>query len=301
MKSEKRMLISFILNFIFTIFEFIGGLLTNSIALLSDSVHDLGDSISMAVAIYLEKKSKQARDYKYTFGYYRFSLLGGLLTSVILIVGSTIIVVETVKRLINPEAIDAELMIYFAVIGVIVNGLAALNASKGKTANERVISLHLLEDVFGWFALLIGAIVMKFFEIQILDALLSLLFSLFILYHVIKNIKSILEVFLEKAPKNISISELTDKLLKVNNVRDIHHIHLWTIEGNIPIITFHARLSHKVSVEETTQILTELKHELKSMGINHSTIQIEFFDNQCDDLECQEIEIENKSTHNHHH
>ncbi|MGE4378660.1 MAG: cation diffusion facilitator family transporter [Candidatus Izemoplasmatales bacterium] len=301
MKSEKRMLISFILNFIFTIFEFIGGLLTNSIALLSDSVHDLGDSISMAVAIYLEKKSKQARDYKYTFGYYRFSLLGGLLTSVILIVGSTIIVVETVKRLINPEAIDAELMIYFAVVGVIVNGLAALNASKGKTANEKVISLHLLEDVFGWVALLIGAIVMNFFEIQILDALLSLLFSLFILYHVIKNLKSILEVFLEKAPKNISIAELTDKLLKINDVRDIHHIHLWSIEGNIPIITFHARLSHKVSVEETTQILAELKQELKSMGINHSTIQIEFFDNQCDDLECQEIEIENKSTHHHHH
>ena len=301
MKSEKRMLISFILNFIFTIFEFIGGLLTNSIALLSDSVHDLGDSISMAVAIYLEKKSKQARDYKYTFGYYRFSLLGGLLTSVILIVGSTIIVVETVKRLINPEAIDAELMIYFAIVGVIVNGLAALNASKGKTTNERVISLHLLEDVFGWLALLIGAIVMNFFEIQILDALLSLLFSLFILYHVIRNLKSILEVFLEKAPKNISITELTDKLLKINNVRDIHHIHLWTIEGNIPIITFHARLSHKVSAEETAQIMAELKHELKSMGILHSTIQIEFFDNQCDDLDCQEIETEKISTNHHHH
>ena len=301
MKSEKRMFISFILNFIFTIFEFIGGLLTNSIALLSDSVHDLGDSISMAVAIYLEKKSKQARDYKYTFGYYRFSLLGGLLTSVILIIGSTIIVVETVKRLINPEAIDAELMIYFAIVGVIVNGLAALNASKGKTANERVISLHLLEDVFGWVALLIGAIVMNFFEIQILDALLSLLFSLFILYHVIRNLKSILEVFLEKAPKNISITELTDKLLKINNVRDIHHVHLWTIEGNIPIITFHVRLSHKVSVEETTQITAELKQELKSMGILHSTIQIEFFNNQCDDIDCQEIDTENINTHHHHH
>ena len=299
MKSEKRMLISFILNFLFTIFEFIGGLLTNSIALLSDAVHDAGDSISMAVAIYLEKKSKQARDYKYTFGYYRFSLLGGLLTSIILIIGSTIVIIETVKRLINPEVIDAELMIYFAIAGVIVNGLAALNASKGKSANERVISLHLLEDVFGWVALLIGALLMHFFDIKILDALLSLLFSMFIIYHVIKNLKGILEVFLEKVPKGFSVEKIRKELSLEEHVRNIHHIHLWSIEGNIPIVTMHARLSHKVSVEEAANITNNLQERLKNIGILHSTIQIEFFDNQCDDLECDDIET--KDSHNHHH
>jgi len=299
MKSEKRMLISFILNFLFTIFEFIGGLLTNSIALLSDAVHDAGDSISMAVAIYLEKKSKQARDYKYTFGYYRFSLLGGLLTSTILVIGSTVVIIETVKRLINPEVIDAELMIYFAIVGVIVNGLAALNASKGKSANERVISLHLLEDVFGWVALLIGALLMNFFDIQILDALLSLLFSMFIIYHVIRNLKGILEVFLEKVPKGFSVEKIRKELSSEEHVRNIHHIHLWSIEGNIPIATMHARLSHKVSVEEAANITNNLRERLKNMGILHSTIQIEFFDNQCDDLECDDIET--KDNHNHHH
>ena len=299
MKSEKRMLISFILNFLFTIFEFIGGLLTNSIALLSDAVHDAGDSISMAVAIYLEKKSKQARDYKYTFGYYRFSLLGGLLTSTILVIGSTVVIIETVKRLINPEVIDAELMIYFAIVGVIVNGLAALNASKGKSANERVISLHLLEDVFGWVALLIGALLMNFFDIQILDALLSLLFSMFIIYHVIRNLKGILEVFLEKVPKGFSVEKIRKELSSEEHVRNIHHIHLWSIEGNIPIATMHARLSHKVSVEEAANITNNLRERLKNMGILHSTIQIEFFDNQCDDLECDDIET--KDNHDHHH
>jgi cobalt-zinc-cadmium efflux system protein len=202
----------------------------------------------------------------------------------------------------NPEAVKAELMIYFAIIGVIFNGAAALIASKGKSTNEKVISLHLLEDVFGWVALLIGAIVMHFFEIQILDALLSLLFSLYILYHVFKNLKSILEVFLEKAPKGFSIYKIKDELLSVENVRDIHHIHLWSIEGNIPIVTLHARLSHKVNNNETADILRSLKEKLATIGIKHSTIQIEFFDSQCDDLDCEDIEVDDtKHKHHHHH
>ena len=301
MKSEKRMSISFVLNFIFTVFEFIGGILTNSVALMSDAVHDLGDSISIGVAIYLEKKSKQAKDFKYTFGYYRFSLLGGLITSIILIIGSTIIIIEAFKRLLNPETINTSLMIYFAIIGVIVNSAAALIASKGKSANEKVISLHLFEDVFGWVALLIGAIVMNVFDIQILDSILSILFTIFIVYHVFRSLKGIMEVFLEKAPKGFSIDKIKEDLLKEENVRDIHHIHLWSIEGNIPIMTFHARLSHKVTIEETVKITKNLKMRLHELGILHSTIQIEFLNNQCDDLDCEEIQIEEGHDLHHHH
>ena len=302
MKSEKRMLISFILNFVFTIFEFVGGIITNSIALISDSIHDLGDSISMGVAIYLEKKSKQAADYKYTFGYYRFSLLGGLLTSIILIVGSIIIIIEAVKRLLNPQEINAELMIYFAIFGVIVNGAAAFNASKGKSANEKVISLHLLEDVFGWVILLVGAILIHYFDIRFLDAALSLFFSLFIMTHVAKHLKVILEVLLEKAPKGYNISEIISNLSQEEHVRNIHHVHLWSIEGNVPIITFHARISHKVNTVEAAKITQRLKDRLKEIGIVHSTIQIEFFDNQCKDPNCEEIDIkENNDGHHHHH
>ena len=302
MKSEKRMLISFILNFVFTIFEFVGGIITNSIALISDSIHDLGDSISMGVAIYLEKKSKQAADYKYTFGYYRFSLLGGLLTSIILIVGSIIIIIEAVKRLLNPQEINAELMIYFAIFGVIVNGAAAFNASKGKSANEKVISLHLLEDVFGWVILLVGAILIHYFDIRFLDAALSLFFSLFIMTHVAKHLKVILEVLLEKAPKGYNISEIISNLSQEEHVRNIHHVHLWSIEGNVPIITLHARISHKVNTVEAAKITQRLKDRLKEIGIVHSTIQIEFFDNQCEDPSCEEIDIEeNNDGHHHHH
>lgn len=297
MKSEKRMFISFILNFLFTIFEFFGGIITNSVALISDSVHDLGDSISIGVAIYLEKKSKQKRDFKYTYGYYRFSLLGGLITAIILLVGSTIVVIEAVKRLINPEEINAELMIYFAIVGVVINGLAALNATRGKSANEKLISLHLLEDVFGWVALLIVAILMSIFDIKILDSLLSIGFTIFIVYHVIRNLKSILEVFLEKAPKGYSINNIKAELLKIDKVKNIHHIHLWTLEGSIPIITLHARIDKLVKVNEVITITKKLDEKLKDLGIMHSTIQVEFLDDQCKELECEDLEVKGKHKH----
>jgi len=299
MKSEKRIFLSFILNFVFTIFEFIGGLITNSIALLSDSVHDLGDTISMAIAFFLEKKSKQKADYKYTYGYYRFSLLGGLITSVILIVGSFLIIIEVGKRLINPEPIDAELMIYFAIVGVVVNGLAAVNASKGKTVNEKVISLHLLEDVFGWLALLIAAIIMNFYDIEILDSILSLLFTIFIAYHVFRNLKKILEVFLEKAPKGFSIDDIEKNLSEETNVENIHHIHLWTIEGNVPIITLHARINNNLNINEVEKVTLTIKHRLENMGIKHSTIQIEFSKNICEDFNCDDLEIKKHDEHHH--
>ncbi|MFP4477896.1 MAG: cation diffusion facilitator family transporter [Candidatus Izemoplasmatales bacterium] len=300
MSSEKRMLLSFILNFIFTIFEFIGGLLTGSIALMSDSVHDFGDSISIGVAIFLEKKSKKKPNYKYTYGYYRFSLLGGLISSFVLIMGSTIIIYRAIERLINPEPLlDPQLLVIFAVVGVVVNGLAAYNASKGTSANERVISLHLLEDVFGWVALLITALIINIFDVHILDVLLSLLFSLYIIYHVIRNLKDILEIFLEKAPSSPKISEIKEKLLKNEAVLDIHHVHYWTLEGSIPIITFHAVVSKDKTPKEIHNIQNEIHESLKDLGIDHMTVQIEFSGLDCLADDCDDIEARKK--HQHHH
>ncbi|QWC00530.1 cation diffusion facilitator family transporter [Mycoplasmatota bacterium] len=301
MKSEKRMFLSFILNFIFTIFEFIGGLLTGSIALMSDSVHDFGDSISIGVAIFLEKKSKQKPDFKYTYGYYRFSLLGGLISSIILIIGSTLIIYRAIERLFNPEPLlNPQLLIIFAVIGVIINGLAAYNASKGTSANEKVISLHLLEDVFGWVALLITSILINIFDIHILDVLLSLLFSVYIIIHVFRNLKSIMEVFLEKAPSKPKISKIKEILLDIEDVLDIHHIHYWSLEGSIPIITLHAVVTENKSAEEIHKIQNQIHEALKNIGIEHSTVQIEFSGLDCFGKDCDNIEL-NASNHHHHH
>ncbi len=300
MKSEKRIFLSFILNFAFTIFEFIGGLITNSVALLSDSIHDLGDSISMGIAIVLEKKSKKKPDYDFTYGYRRYSLIGALISSMILLAGSAIIIFEAINRLLHPETINSELVIYFAIVGVVVNGLAALNLKKGKTINEKVISLHLLEDVLGWVALLIAAIVMYYTEIVILDALLSLVFTLYIIYHVMKNLKKIFKVFLEATPKNMDVASILAHLEKVEHVLEVHHVHLWSLEGNVPLITFHATLEDDLDSKQVSQVQNQMNIILKDLGITHSTIQIEFSDFNCMDEDCTNQETLNKG-HNHNH
>jgi len=299
MKTEKRIFISFMLNFIFTIFEFIGGILTNSVALLSDSVHDLGDSISMGIAIFLEKKAKQKPDYTYTYGYYRFSLLGALISATILLIGSIFIIVEAIKRLISPEVIDAELVIWFAVFGVLVNGLAAVNAAKGKSINEKVISLHLFEDVFGWGALLITAIVVRFTDFYALDAILSIGFTVFIGFHVFKNIKKVLQIFLEKTPKGYSIETLTKKLSSVKHVKNIHHVHLWSVDGSTPLITLHAELDDKLKTIQVSEVQNNLKQLLADEGILHTTIQVEFSGTICPEEPCEEDENKPQDKHKH--
>lgn len=299
MKSENRMFLSFILNFVFTIFEFFGGLITGSIALMSDAVHDLGDSISIGVAIFLERKSKQKADYKYTYGYYRFSLLGGLISSIILIIGSTLVLYRAVLRLINPEPLlNSQLLIVFAVIGVVVNGAAAINASRGHSINEKVISLHLLEDVFGWVALLITSILINIFKIDILDAILSIAFTLYIVIHVFRNLKGIMEVFLEKAPKSPNISQIKKSILEITDVLGVHHIHYWTIEGSVPIITLHVVIDQEHSSNEINSIQLQIHNKLKKLGVEHLTVQVEFKGLACVGGECQDFYIDN---HHHHH
>ena len=287
MKTEKRMFLSFALNFIFTIIEFVGGIITNSVALLSDSIHDLGDSISIGIAIYLEKKSKKKPDKRYTYGYRRFSLLGALISSIILLIGSGVIIFEAINRLINPELINTELIIYFAIFGVVVNSAAAFNSSKGKTLNEKAITLHMLEDVLGWVTLLVASIIMHYTDILILDALLSLVFTIYIIYHSFKNLSEVFKVFLEASPSNININEVIEKLKTIDHVIKIHHFHLWSLEGNYLLCTFHAVIKDDLTPKEIIEVQDKLITTLNKKGIIHSTIQIEFESYHCLDSDCE--------------
>ncbi len=304
MKTERKMFISFILNLLFTIVEIIGALITNSVALLSDSIHDIGDSVSIGISLLLEKKSKQKPDFKYTYGYYRFSLLGGLIASIILVVGSTIIIFEAVNRLLNPEIINAHALIWFAVVGLVVNGVAALNLIKGKSLNERVISLHLLEDVLGWLVILVTAIFIRIYQIDYLDTVLSILFTLFILFQVFKNLKKIMEIFLEKAPNEPSIAEVKRVLVDNDAVIDVHHVHLWSLEGNIPIATLHAVVKTDLSTGDINVIQKKMHEKLARIGIAHATIQVEFIGMDCSYNDCEDLYEEagksNKGGHHHH-
>ena len=297
MKTEKNIFIAFLLNLSFSIFEIVGGLFTNSIAIVSDAVHDFGDSISIGVSYLLEKKSKKKPDNKYTYGYTRYSVLGAIITNTILILGSILVIYNAITRIINPEEINHNGMIIFAIIGTIVNIIAAYATKEGDSLNQKAVNLHMLEDVLGWLVVLVGAIIIKFTNITIIDPILSIIVALYILINATKSFKKIFNLFLEKTPEDIEIEELKHHILEIKGVLDIHHIHIWSIDGYSNYATMH--------VVTDTKKIEELKHsikeELSEHGISHTTIEIEDKDSQCNEKECSIKENHNHHGHHHHH
>ena len=293
MKIEKNILIAFILNISFSIFEFFGGLFTNSVAILSDSIHDLGDAISIGISYFMERKSKKHADNKYTYGYIRYSVLGGVITTTILLVGSILVIIGAIKRLYNPVEVNYNGMIIFAIIGVVLNFIAAYVTKEGHSINQKSVNLHMLEDVLGWVIVLIGSIIMNFTDIKILDSIMCIGVSLFILINSIKNLKQVLDLFLEKTPKDIDIEKLKNHLLKIDGVDDIHHIHVWSIDGFNNYATMHI-----VSKSNDISILKkEIRKELEEHNICHSILETE--EETCDDEECH-INLKEVSHHHHH-
>ena len=296
MKTEKNILIAFLLNLLFSIFEIIGGIFTNSVAIISDAIHDFGDSISIGISYFLEKKSKKKPDNKYTYGYTRYSILGALITNIILITGPLLVIYNAIERIFNPTDINYNGMIIFAVFGVIVNLIAAYFTKGGKSLNQKAVNLHMLEDVFGWIIVLIGAIIIKFTKINIIDSILSIVVAVFILINAIKSVKKIVDLFLEKTPTNINIEELKEELIKIKNIVDVHHIHVWSIDGINNYATLHVVSKEK----DNNEIKEEVKNKLQEHDIFHVTIEIEDENYKCQDSECH-IEANEIKHHHHHH
>jgi cobalt-zinc-cadmium efflux system protein len=294
MKTENNILIAFILNIAFSIFELLGGLFTNSISILSDSLHDLGDAISIGISYFMEKKSKKHADNKYTYGYIRYSVLGGVITTTILLVGSILVIVGAVKRIINPVEVNYSGMIILAIIGVILNFIAAYVTREGDSINQKAVNLHMLEDVLGWIVVLIGAIIMNFTDIRIIDPIMSIGVAIFILINSLKNLKKVLDLFLEKTPEDVDIEELKEHLLNINGVDDIHHIHVWSIDGYNNYATMHIVSKSK----DINKIKKEIREELEEHNICHAILETE--DEVCDDKECH-VHLKNTEHHHHHH
>ncbi len=294
MKSEKKILTAFILNLVFSVFELVGGIFTGSVAILSDALHDMGDTASIGASYFLEKKSKKAPDDKYTYGYGRYSLLGAAVTTLILVTGSVSVIAGAVGRIINPAQINYNGMIGFAVVGAAVNFLAAYFTHGGESKNQRAVNLHMLEDVLGWIVVLIGAIVMRFTDLWIIDPLMSIGVAAFILVHAVKNLKEIINVLLEKAPEGVDIDELKKHLCAIDGVEDVHHFHLWSIGGEDAYATMHLVINGDAHI-----IKHEVRQELSEHGIDHVTIETELPEEKCREEKC--IVPEAKKHHSHHH
>ena len=293
MKTEKNIFFAFILNLFFSLFEFVGGIFVGSVAIISDAVHDLGDAASIGVSFLLERKSKRPPDAQYTYGYARYSVVGSLITTCILIFGSVAVVYYAIRRICNPTLINYNGMIVFAIVGVIINFGAALLTKGEGSLNQKAVNLHMLEDVLGWLVVLIGAVVMRFTGWTIIDPLLSVFVSVFIFATAVKNLKECLEVLLEKTPDGMDINKIKTHICALSNVLDVHHLHVWTLDGQNCYATMHV-----VTKGDFLEAKETIRNALKEHGILHVTLELEKEGECCQEQTCH---VEFAPTHGHHH
>ena len=279
--TAQRIRIAFFLNLAFTVFEVVGGLFTNSLAILSDALHDLGDSFSLGLSWYMEKRSAQGSDERYSYGYRRFSLLAALVNTVVLIVGSLFILSEAIPRLFNPEHSNAQGMALLAVVGIAVNGIAALRMRGSQTLNAQVVAWHLMEDVLGWIAVLIVSIVLLFRDIHILDPLLSILITSYVLFNVLRNLRKTVALFMQAVPETIDLNAVELALLSIPHVKSTHHTHIWSLDGEHHVLTTHLVVDADASKDELLHVKSDVTTLAQNLNFEHTTIELEYEDENC--------------------
>jgi len=281
--SQQRIAWAFGLNVSFTLIEFVGGWLTNSTAIMADAIHDLGDSLSIGMAWILGRISNKPETDIFTYGYRRFSMLGALINGFVIVIGSVWILIEAISRLHNPQMPVVEGMLGLAVLGVAVNGFAAFKLSHGKTQNEKVLNWHLLEDILGWVAIFLVASVLMFVDWPILDPLLSIIFTLFVSFNVVKNLKESVSLFLQGAPDETLLKTIRQQLCALPGVFSIHHLHLWSLDGEHHVLTAHLVIGDGVTIAEQIKLKKAVSLVLEEYLLAHTTIELEFIGENCRD------------------
>ncbi len=281
--GSKNLKTAFFLNLSFTIVEFIGGLITGSLAIMSDALHDLGDSLSIGMSWYFQHLS-DTRDsnQKFTYGYKRYSLLGAIINAAILLIGSVIIISEAAPQITNPGEVDEQGMLIIAIFGVIVNGAAVLRLEKGKSLNEKVIRLHLMEDVLGWVAVLLGSLLIMYFDWYFIDPLLSVMIGVFIIYNVVSNLKKSFSIILQTTPSDVDIPAIHEGLKSLPEIIDVHDCHVWSMDGQYHVLSAHVVLDKVYSLRELTDIKSRAKLLLAELNIEHSTLEFEEEGEECE-------------------
>lgn len=298
MKTKYAVWLAFFLNLSFAIVEFIAGGIFGSSAVLADSVHDFGDAIAIGISAFLESISNRKEDSHYTLGYKRFSLLGALVTAVILMTGSGMVILENMVKFFHPQPVNEEGLLWLGIIAISVNVLASLVIRKGQTKNESILSLHFLEDTLGWLAVILMAIVLRFTDWYILDPLLSLAISFFILSKAIPRFWSTLKIFLDAVPEGVDINQVKNDLEQLDNVASINQLNLWTMDGLEKNAIVHVCLDHVKHMEVCKESIRDL---LKESGFQNVTIEVDedLATHRAHKRNIEELEVESEQKYHH--
>lgn len=262
--------IAFLLNFAFAILEIVGGLLTNSTAILSDAVHDLGDSLALAFSFITEKASHKKESDHYNYGFKRLSLIGALVNIIVLLLGSTYVLREAVESLMNPQEVHAQGMLLLALIGIGVNGFAAFRMKGSKKILDRTVVLHLMEDLLGWLAVFVVSIVIYFSNLYILDPILSILIAGIVLRNVWMNSVQAYKIIMQGVPDMDLYKDIKDSLLGMKDISDLEDFKMWSLDGDDHVVSLHLSVQEGVDVR---LVMKEVKTLLEDKHIKHSTVE----------------------------
>lgn len=273
-KSLRNITVALGLNLLFTVVEILGGLYTNSLAILSDALHDLGDSIGLGAAAVLERLAGRRRTERYSYGFRRYSLLSALLNSIVLLAGAALIISRAVPRIVHPESVRESGMLVLAIFGILVNGIAMLRMKGGRKLNERAVMLHFLEDTLGWVAVLVGSVVMMFADLPVLDPLLSLAITVYAASRAIVNLVRTMRIFLQGVPPGLDVDSLIAHISGMKPIVDVHDVHVWTLDGEYNVLTLHVVVPDDCATKRTTELRAQIRGYLAEQGIQHATIEV---------------------------
>ena len=267
-KASENLAFVFFVNLTFNIIVIIGGLATNSMAILADCIHDMSDTISMAIAWLLEKIAQKDSSDKYSYGYQRFSILGAVITSIFVIVMAFFILSEAIPRLFSPEGVDAGGMLIVAIVGLVFKSVSVYRLHGGETFNEKAILYHLLGDIFEWIAILILSVVLIFWNAALyLDPFVSIGIALWLIFNLGRTLIKSVQVLLQKTPDNFDVDEFRSCILAVEGVEDIEDFHVWSLDGIDSVMTLKVNVDFGMNVEN-------IKKEIYTISNRYHVVDI---------------------------
>lgn len=263
------------LNLGFAIFELILALYTNSIALFSTTIHDFGDSAILLSTIFIEQFSLKGRNKRFTYGYRRFSLIGAIVNTVILLLGSFVILNSAIGRLVTPEVVKVDVLMYVGIIGIVVNMLGVRKLAQNTSPVHNALKVNLQIDVYNWIALFVSAIIINIFDLIAIDAYLSIVISGIMIVSAIKQLKGIFLIIMQSVPKNVDLEKIETVIISFDQVIDCHDLHIWSLDGDDYIASFHVVVTNETTLIELMDLKENIKLELEKHQINHATIEVD--------------------------
>ena len=270
-KSVKLLILSFIINMLLSVAEIIGGIISGSVSLIGDALHNTSDAFSILIAVIAFKIGNKKASAKYTYGFKRAEIIGGFVNLILLFISGCYLLAEGIERLINPQQIDGLLIIWISVLALIIDALTAKisHHDARHNSNMKMVFIHNLADAFGSIGVIISGICIMWFDLYRVDGIVALFIAFYMIFQSVVSFPQIVNILMNAAPDNIDIEQVKNSLLAIKNIKNVHHLHLWCISEHNVAIECHIESDNNDIIVEATQLLKD------KFGITHCNFQVE--------------------------